>query len=155
MTRTTAREMAVHFTYELGFCPLSAEELLKDQMTEENFSRLARDEELYREFPDEQQKAYITRLVCAVGEHRDELDAYIGKYAIGWRFERIPKVAVAILRVAMCEALYLPEVPDRVAMNEAINIAKKYEEEKVVSFINGILGSFMRNEVAQTGAEGQ
>lgn len=147
MTRTTARELAVHFAYELGFCPLSARELLEDQMTEENFARFALDEELYRDFPDEKQREYIMRLVCALDDHRAELDGYISKYAIGWRFERIPRVAVAILRVAMCEALYLPEVPNRAAMNEAINIAKKYEDDKVVAFINGILGSFMRGEV--------
>lgn len=149
MTRTTAREIAVHLSYELGFCGLTAQQLLDDQMTEENFARLALDEALYREFPDEKQMGYITRVVSGVGEHGYELDSYIDKYSIGWRFERIPRVAAAIMRVAMYEILYMPEIPNRVAVNEAVSLAKKYEETKVASFINGILGSFVRGETAE------
>lgn len=155
MTRTNAREIAVHFAYELGFSPLSAQELLDDQLTEENFANLAKDEELYQEFPDPKQLAYIRRVVNGVGDHGYELDSYIEKYAVGWKFERIPRVAAAIMRVAMYEAMYMPEVPKRVAMNEAINLAKKYEDEKVVSFVNGILGSFVRNEVPDEEAKQQ
>jgi N utilization substance protein B len=146
MTRTTAREIAVHLAYELGFTPLSAAELLEDQLTKENFEVLAKEEELYQEFPDETQQPYIRRLVIGVGEHGYELDQYIEKYAIGWRFERIPKVAAAIMRVAMFEILYMPEIPDGASISAAVELAKKYEDEKVVSFINGILGTFVRGE---------
>lgn len=149
MTRTTAREIAVHLSYELGFCGLSAQQLLEDQMTRENFARLALDEELYQDFPDEKQMEYIARVVNGVGGHGYELDSYIDKYAIGWKFERIPRVAAAIMRVAMYEVLYMPEIPNRVAVNEAINLAKKYEDAKVVAFMNGILGSFVRGEVPE------
>lgn len=146
MTRTVAREIAVHLAYELGFTPLTAVELLKDQLTRENFEILAKDEEIYKEFPEEEQLTYIRRVVAGVGEHGFELDQYIEKYAIGWRFERIPKVAAAIMRVAMFEVLYIQEVPNGAAINSAVELAKKYEDEKVVSFINGVLGSFVRGE---------
>lgn len=146
MTRTVAREIAVHLAYELGFTPLTAVELLKDQLTRENFEILAKDEEIYKEFPEEEQLTYIRRVVAGVGEHGFELDQYIEKYAIGWRFERIPKVAAAIMRVAMFEVLYVQEVPNGAAINSAVELAKKYEDEKVVSFINGVLGSFVRGE---------
>lgn len=149
MTRTTAREIAVHLAYELGFCNLSARQLLDDQLTEENFAALALDEPLYEEFPDTAQLDYIRRVVTGVGEHGYELDSYIARYAIGWKFERIPRVVTAIMRVAMYEVLYMPDVPDRVAINEAVNLARRYEDEKMVSFLNGVLGSFMRNEVAE------
>lgn len=148
MTRTVAREIAVHFAYELGFTPLSAVELLDDQLTRENFEILAKDEEIYKEFPEEEQLAYIRRVVAGVGEHGYELDQYIEKYAIGWRFERIPKVAAAIMRVAMFEVLYMQEIPNGAAVNSAVELAKKYEEPKVVSFLNGVLGSFVRGEAS-------
>lgn len=149
MTRTVAREIAVHMTYELGFTSLSPQALLDDQLTEENFAVLAQDEPMYQEFPDEPQQAYIRRLVTGVGEHGYELDQYIEKYAIGWRFERIPKVAAAIMRVAMFEILYMPEIPNGAAISAAVELAKSYEDEKVVSFINGILGSFVRAEAQE------
>lgn len=148
MTRTVAREIAVHLAYELGFTPLTAVELLKDQLNPENFEILAKDEEIYKEYPEEEQLAYIRRVVAGVGEHGYELDEYIEKYAIGWRFERIPKVAAAIMRVAMFEVLYMQEIPNGAAINSAVELAKKYEDEKVVSFINGVLGSFVRGEAS-------
>lgn len=149
MTRTTAREIAVHLAYELGFTPLNAEQLLDDQLTEENFARLAKDEPMYAEFPGEEELLYIRRLVEGVGNHGYELDEYIEKYAIGWRFERIPRVATAVMRVAMYEILYMGDVDNRVAINEAVELMKGYDDPKVVSFVNGILGSFVRAEAGE------
>jgi N utilization substance protein B len=87
-----------------------------------------------------------------VGEHAPELDAYIERYALGWKFARIPRTATAIMRICMYEILYMPDIPNRAAINEAVEIAKKYEEEKTVAFINGILGSFIRAEFPETAA---
>ena len=81
-------------------------------------------------------------------EHAAELDADIEKYAKGWRFERISLVASAIMRVAMYEMLYMADIPAGVAINEAVEIAKKYETPETVKFINGILGSFVRAEIS-------
>ena len=98
--------------------------------------------------PNEKQKQYICRLVSGVAEHAAELDADIEKYAKGWRFERMSLVASAIMRVAMFELLETaPDIPHGVAINEAVQIAKKYESPEVVRFINGILGSFLREEI--------
>jgi N utilization substance protein B len=76
-----------------------------------------------------------------------ELDAYIEKYAKGWKVGRISKTAAAIIRTAMCEILYMPDVPNAAAINEAVELAKGYEDEDVVAFINGVLGGFIRGEV--------
>lgn len=146
MTRTTAREIAVHLSYELGFSNLSADELLDSSLTREAFSSLAEMEPLYQEFPSAAQRDYIRKIVRGVGEHGFELDAYIEKYAIGWKFSRISRVAAAIMRVAMFELLYMPEIPNAAAINEALEITRGYEDEKVVAFVNGILGSFVRGE---------
>jgi N utilization substance protein B len=78
------------------------------------------------------------------------LDDYISRYAKGWSFSRIPRMAAAIMRTAMYEVLYMPDVPNAAAINEAVEIAKKYEPQEVVSFLNGILGSFVRAEFADT-----
>ena len=147
MLRNTAREIAVHLAYELIFTALPVEELLESRLNAERFAELAGEDELYREAPDQLQRDYITRLVTGVAEHADELDGYIAKYARGWKFSRIPLVASAIMRVAMYEILYMPEIPNGAAINEAVEIAKHYETRETVKFINGILGSFARQEL--------
>ena len=155
MTRTNAREIAVHFAFELGFSTISAQELLDAHFNKENFALLGEEEPLYAEFPNEKQQKYIRQLVTGVADHGAELDGYIEKYAIGWKFSRIDRVAAAIMRVAMYEILYMPDIPDAAAINEAVEIAKSYEDPDVVSFINGILGAFVRKEVPEVFSSGK
>lgn len=150
MTRTVAREIAVHMVFELGFGDRSAQQLLEDELTAENFALIGAEEPLYAEFPDEKQEKYIRTLVTGAFEHGPELDDYISRYAVGWSFARIPRVAAAIMRVAMYEVLYMPDIPNAAAINEAVEIAKGYETPEVVSFINGILGSFVRSEFPES-----
>ncbi|MCI8915812.1 MAG: transcription antitermination factor NusB [Oscillospiraceae bacterium] len=149
MNRSTAREIAVHFAFELAFSAERAEELLERELTPESFAQRAADEPMYAEFPQEGELSYITRLVRGVGGHGAELDGYIAKYAKGWKFSRIDRVASAIMRVTMYEILYMPEIPNKVAINEAVEIAKRYLEDDLVKFINGILGSFVRAELPE------
>lgn len=149
MTRKTAREIAIHLAYELGYTNAKAEDLLKNLLDEERFATLGQEDELYAEYPDKKQEQYIRTVVAGVGAHGAELDGYIEKYAIGWQFDRIPRVAAAIMRVAMFELLYMPEIPRRTAIFEAVKIAEKYEDKKVVAFMNGILGSFLRTELPE------
>ena len=149
MTRNTAREIAAHLSYELSFTDKTVEELLQERLTSEAFAELAEEDSLYTEAPNAKQVAYITRLVTGVNEHAAELDGYIAKYAKNWKFSRIPLVASAIMRVAMYEILYMQDIPNGAAINEAVEIAKKYETPETVKFINGILGSFAREEISQ------
>ena len=147
MTRNTAREIATHLAYELSFTELPVEAFQDARLSEENFEALALECEIYNDKPNAKQVQYIRRLVAGVAEHAAALDTYIEKYAQGWRFERISLVASAIMRVAMYEILYMPDIPNGGASNEAGEIAKKYESPEVVRFMNGILGSFLRGEV--------
>ena len=149
MTRNTAREIATHLAYELSFTELSVKDFLDTRLSEDSFAALAEEYEIYETTPNTKQDQYIRRLVSGVAEHAAELDTYIEKYAKGWRFERISLVASAIMRVAMFEILYMPDIPNGVAINEAVEIAKKYETEEVARFMNGILGSFVREEVKE------
>lgn len=146
MTRTNAREIAIHFSFALSFSDRSADELLEQQMNRDVFARLRAEDPLYEEFPNERQLQYITALVKGVYAHAPELDDYIARYSVGWSFSRISRISAAIMRVAMYEILYMPEIPNSAAINDAVEIAKGYEEPRVVSFINGILGSFVRTE---------
>ena len=139
MTRNTAREIAAHLAYEWNFTDLPVGEFLD--------RRLAPEGGLYADAPNAKQAQYIRRLVAGVADHAAELDDYIARYAQGWRFERIPLMASAVMRVAMYEILYMPDIPHGVAISQAVQIAGKYESAEVVKFINGILASFLREEV--------
>ena len=150
MNRREARELVLHLIFAGEYTGNRGAELLED-INEENFLSLEAEYELYKKLPSESQKEYIRRAVIGVMEHLYELDDYIEKYAKGWNFARIPLVASAIMRVAMFEILYMPDIPHGVAINEAVEIAKGYETAEVVSFINGILGTFVRSEFPEGG----
>ncbi len=151
MTRREAREVAVHYTYTLTFSTLTAEELLAREFTRDSFLRWEKESDLYAKFPGEKQRNYIVSLVTGVFSHSAELDGYIAGYSTGRRFERIDRLAAAILRVAMYEILYTPETPKKVCVSEALEIAKKYLNDDLVHYINGILGSFLRAEFPEIG----
>lgn len=146
MKRTTAREIAV----QLGFCAVAAEkpveDIVEDFFDREYYASLAKEDELYSEYPDDAQKEYIIRLAGLIDEYRIQLDRYIEKYAKGWKLPRISKTALAVLRCAMCEVLYMDDVPNAAAINEAVELAKGYDEPETVAFVNGVLGGFMRGE---------
>ena len=145
MTRTAAREIAVHLAYELGYCGCSVEEFLEKKLSQDYFADMAEADALYGEYPDEEQLAYIRTVIEGVGRHGYELDRDIERYAVGWKFNRLPRVATAIMRVAMFEILYLPEVPNGAAINEAVEIAKKYGQESSGGFVNAILAKIMKS----------
>jgi N utilization substance protein B len=147
MKRQASRELAVRLCYALGENPRSVTEVLEETFDEEYYASLPEEDELYAAVPDERERDYISRVVRGVSLHGPELDGYIEKYAVGWKFGRISRTAVATLRVAMYEVMYMPEIPPRVALNEAVELAKKYETPETVSFMNGILGSFSRVEI--------
>lgn len=144
MTRTNAREIVSHLIFEMNFNDEPAREVVDAVMEPDYYASLAQETEIYAERPNEKQLAYIHGAVAGIREKQEELDGYIAKYAIGWSVSRISKVARAILHVAMYESLYMEDVPVSAAINEAVELTRKYEDEDVVSFVNGILGSFAR-----------
>ena len=146
MTRTTARELAVQLGFAVTACEDFAQDALDAFFESGHYASLNGESPLFEEYPDERQMRYIRALVQLVFDHRVQLDAYIQKYASGWRVERISKTAAAIMRAAMCEILYMDEVPNAAAINEAVELAKRYEEKDAAAFINGVLGSFVRGE---------
>jgi len=146
MTRKNAREIAVRLCFILSATNENADVLLERVFDEEYYKSLKEEDELYSEYPDPKQIDYISRLVRGIRLHSVELDEYIMKYSRGWQFARISRTALAVMKTAMFEILYMPDVPNGVAINEAVEISKKYDEPETVSFINGILGSFVKSE---------
>lgn len=87
---------------------------------------------------------FIKNLVCTAWEKVEEIDAVIEKYAKGWKINRISKVALAVLRLAICEIKYYEDIPVGVSINEAVELCKKYAAKDDSAFVNGILGSVSR-----------
>lgn len=92
---------------------------------------------------------YARSIALGVEEKKDNLDGLIEKYSKGWKVKRLPKVNLAILRLAAYEILFVDDVPESVAINEAVELAKKYSGESDYSFINGVLGALVKDEVKE------
>ena len=148
MTRTAAREIAIQLGFSVANGDSAPQTAVEEFFEPEHYASLQEEGELYGEKPSKKDMDFITRSVTGVAEHKAELDGLIGRYAKGWRPERISRSAAAILRQAMFEILYMPDVPDAASMDEAVELAKGYEDGDVVAFINGVLGGFYRAEVS-------
>ena len=144
MTRSNAREIACHLVFEMNFNNVTAGEALQTLMEESYYPTLKTESDVYAEKPDSRQLAYLTDVVQGVQARREELEGYITKFSVGWTLGRIARMAVAIMEVCMYEALYVDDAPVSAAINESVELTRKYEDEDVVSFVNGILGGFAR-----------
>lgn len=89
---------------------------------------------------------FIKNEVFGIIENLASIDKVIKDNLVNYTFERISKVSLALLRVAVYEINYVSDIPDAVAASEAVNISEIYEDEKSKSFINGILGSVIRKK---------
>lgn len=132
MTRTDARELLMQGVFQMDIQENQSNELLE---------LLIMDKKL-----DEESGAYIRGSFETIRRNLIEIDDTIEKYATNWSIKRMPKADLAILRVAVSEILYHDETPNAVAINEAVEMAKKYCTEDSRKFINGVLGSVERNK---------
>ena len=98
------------------------------------------------EVVDDTVKRYSSVIVSGVEEHLSGVDGTIEKYADNWKLERMATIDRNILRIASFELLFLPEIPPKVAINEAIDIAKKYGDKDSGKFVNGILDKINKSE---------
>lgn len=149
MNRNIARHLAIQLCFAAAASGQSPDVLAEDFFTEEHFATLAEVDELYAELPKGKYLDYILRLSTLVFDKREELDAVIERYARGWKPERISRTALAVLRCAICEILYLEDVPVGAAINEAVELDKYYDEPETTAFVNGILGAFVREELGE------
>jgi N utilization substance protein B len=88
---------------------------------------------------------YTSELVHGVDEHRARLDEVISSYAQGWTLERMPAVDRNVLRLATFEVLYVDDVPDAVAVSEALKLVRELSTDESPAFVNGVLGNIVRD----------
>ncbi|MBR2460702.1 MAG: transcription antitermination factor NusB [Clostridia bacterium] len=125
MRRSEAREYAFKLIYEA--------DIQKDKPLSDLIADTAEGQEFKAD-------SYMCKTLSGVTEHREEIDVIISENAHGWKLSRISKTSGAILRLAIYEMLY-GDIPFSVSINEAVELAKKYDHEKSPKFINGILNA--------------
>ncbi len=99
------------------------------------------------------QDAYFTKAYFGVISNLPELDGIIAQCSKKWSSKRISRVSKSILRLALYEIIYMEDIPEQVSINEAVELAKKFDSDDSYTFVNGILGSYVRrgeNSSSQT-----
>lgn len=129
MTRVKQREQAFFLIFENQFITVDNEEAI--QLYSENVEPVG---------------DYAIEVYTGVKENGEYLENVISQFSNGWKLNRIPKVNISILKLALYEMIYVDSVPDSVAINEAVELAKKYSGSEDASFINGILGAYSRSK---------
>ena len=139
MTRSEAREEIFYLLFESEF--------QKDRTSQEIFDLASEVREL-PERTNQRQLEYIQRVYFGIGEKKTELDEMIAQHSNGWRPDRIAPVSRNLLRLCIYEMLYEEDVPVTVAINEAVELTKKFDDPKAKSFVNGILNS-VKNQLEE------
>ena len=93
---------------------------------------------------------YIRKEYFGIMEHLTEIDALLGRHARGWRTDRLSRVSRAVLRLGAYEVAFAEKIPAPVAINEAVELAKKYDDPKARAFINGVLNA-IKKELEENG----
>lgn len=133
MNRREARQAAFELLFETEFKTDEAREAIYALSTDN------------REIEND---PYVYDAYFGVGEHLAELDELINRHAKGWKTSRISKVSRSILRLCVYEMLYCKDIPINVSINEAIELAKSFDEEKARPFVNGVLNG-IKDEISE------
>ena len=145
MTRKSARELAVRLVYSSSLTGDISEEAVDTFFEGEHYMSLQDEDTVFTQKPNDKQISYIKGIVFGVFENREAIDENISRFSKAWKLDRISKTALAVLRCAMYEMMFMDDIPDGVAINEAVEISKGYEEAETTAFINGVLGSYSRS----------
>ncbi|MGL4914263.1 MAG: transcription antitermination factor NusB [Romboutsia sp.] len=159
--KVTSREYLMKLIYQTDVTKEEMESTL-DKFLVDNFEYIVnRYEELrlqYSNNPEMQlgnleigdvvDKEYMISMCKLLNDNSAQINELINKYANNWTIERMPKVDVAVLKLSICEILFVETIPNKVSINEAVEIAKVYCDDKTPKFINGILGSVV-NELSE------
>ncbi len=128
MNRIRSREVAMEVIYQM--------EIQKEDQFEK----------LLNHYEEELDLDYIRSVISKWLENRDLIETRIGEHLKGWKLDRIAKIDLAILRLGITEILYDDSIPVKVSINEAVNLAKKFVDDKSGKFINGVLSHFAEKE---------
>ena len=124
MNRKTARENAFILLFERA--------IKTDETAEEIFLKAIEEREL-------EYDSYVKSVFFGSQENSAIIEETIDKHLVGWKKERVSYVSRALLTLATYEILFMDDIPAKVSINEAVELAKKYDEDKAYSFINGVL----------------
>ena len=133
MKRHDAREQAFLILFERSFKDESLNEIIENA----------------QECRTVETDDYAARLLQLSFDNLNELDKKIDVYSNKWKLDRIPKVTLSLLRLSLCEIENFPDIPVSVTINEAVELAKKYSTEDDASFINGLLGTYVKQNPPQ------
>ena len=128
MSRRDEREQAFALLFERQLNREPVEDLIEN-------AGLARDFEITE---------FTEALAFGVEEHEEEINALISDNLRGWSFQRLSKTTVALLQLSVYEILYREEIPEKVSVNESVELAKLYGGEDDPSYINGVLGGIVK-----------
>ena len=134
MNRKKSREKAMELLFSMSISKETPEEIMGTFVDnyEEDITKIDLE--------------YIKELLEGVELNKSEIDSLIEKNLNNWKLDRISKVNLTILRVGIFEIKFQEEVPDRVALNEALELGKRYSDEKSVAFINGVLDKVLNEK---------
>ncbi len=132
MNRRQARENVFYLVFETEF-----------QKSDINCAELF---QLAQEIGVVEYDEYTERVFFGVINELDNIDAKISEYSKGWKLDRISKVSLAIMRICVYEMLYCEDIPFNISINEAVELAKKFDFDKAPSFINGVVNRIAENE---------
>lgn len=130
MNRRKSRELAMKLLFEISINKNDFEEVINNYKEENDNKDI--------DFN------YVTRVLKGIEDNREEIDSKIQKNLSGWKMERVSKVSISILRLAVYEILFEDEIPMKVSVNEAVELSKNYSEDKAWAFVNGVLGSIAK-----------
>lgn len=133
LTRHEMREAALLMLFQMKLNPETLDEILED--CKESFEM--------------EYNSHSVKLATAVAEHEEELNSIIESYSPSRKLDRISYINLAIMKIAIYEMKYCPSVPDKVAINEAIEFAKEYADKTDVRFVNGVLNSYYKDNMSK------
>ena len=149
MSRTTARAAAMQMIFEKLSGGQGGEETLRMVYDELRADGLPGVEKIGKKEPDQEDREYITAALEGVLEHREEIDDAIARTAKGWTIDRMSLVDLTIMRLAVWEILYGEDVPGSVSIAEALEMTERFSDPEDKAFINGVLGTILRDHEAQ------
>ena len=133
MTRHELRERIFQTIFQIPF--------YEDELPEIDVT--SADDPTEEDIATDKEREYIAKKAADIKAHISEIDAEIEAHSNGWKVKRIGKSELAILRLAVYEIRFDDDIPDKVAVNEAIELAKAYSDEKASKFINGVLSGLL------------
>ncbi len=149
--RTRSREFALQLLYRLDINRTDIEEVFDDFWKDRTDLALSDKEKeaIESDKKDPEVRAYAERLVRGAFQKLEEIDRIIERYAENWEMKRMAFVDRNILRLSTYEICHLEEIPPKVALNEAVELAKRYGEPDSSKFVNGILDKIAKNECSK------